>query len=199
MNKRDERLCMNTVNSIQKEKYIEEEKRKFAYQDLSNADHMNDKMHYNYIFEINVKYFDPALEKIEKLSEGNWIDLRCADNVELKQGEFALLPLGIAMEIPRGYEVLLAPRSSTFKNYGIIQTNSIGVIDGPDRVNGNCGYCGDDDMWMMPVFATRDTSIRFNDRICQFRIIEQQPGLLFKTVDHLVGKNRGGFGSTGIN
>lgn len=166
--------------------------------DPLNLDNMNNKMHYNYLFKVNVKYFHPELAKLEQLTKGNWIDLRCADTVDLKKGEFALIPLGIAMEIPRGYEVHLVPRSSTFKNYGIIQTNGTGIIDGPNRITGDGGYCGDNDMWYMPVYATRDAHIDFNDRICQFRIIEQQPQLLFREVDHLNSVDRCGFGTTGV-
>ena len=107
----------------------------------------------------------------------------------LKAGEFCLIPLGVAMELPEGYEAHVVPRSSTFKNYGIIQTNSCGIIDGT--------YCGDDDMWRMPVYAVRDTVIHVNDRICQFRIFENQPKITFDEVESLGNKNRGGFGSTG--
>ena len=114
----------------------------------------------------------------------------CAsEDVELKAGEFKLIPLGVAMELPKGYEAHLVPRSSTFKNYGILQTNSCGIID--------CSYCGDEDMWRMPVYATRDTVIHQNDRICQFRIVENQPKITFDEVESLGNADRGGFGSTG--
>ena len=93
------------------------------------------------------------------------------------------------VKLPEGYEAHVVPRSSTFKNYGIIQTNSCGIIDGT--------YCGDDDMWRMPVYAVRDTVIHVNDRICQFRIFENQPKITFDEVESLGNKNRGGFGSTG--
>lgn len=137
---------------------------------------------------IKIKYLKD-IEKIEKISKGDWIDLRAAEDVELKNGEFKIIPLGFAMEIPRGYEAHLAPRSSTFKKWGIIQTNSIGVIDN--------SYSGDNDEWGMPVIAMRDTKINKNDRICQFRIIESQPEIEFVEVDTLGNADRGGFGSTG--
>ena len=138
--------------------------------------------------QIMVKYIRPVT-KIEKISKGDWTDLRAGKEITLKKGEFALIPLGVAIKLPEGYEALLVPRSSTFKHYGIMQTNSVGVIDE--------SYCGDDDEWMMPVLATRDVTIPFDDRICQFRIIKHQPETEFVEADHLGDKNRGGFGSTG--
>jgi dUTP pyrophosphatase len=138
---------------------------------------------------IKIKYFTDKIDKIEKISIGDWIDLRAAENINLKQGEFALIPLGVGMILPKGYEAHVVPRSSTFKNYYIIQTNSIGIIDN--------SYCGNNDQWMMPVYATRDTVINMNDRICQFRIVKNQPKLKFKVVDILSNKDRNGFGSTG--
>lgn len=138
---------------------------------------------------IKIKYLKD-IEKIEKISKGDWIDLRAAEDVELKNGEFKIIPLGVAMEIPRGYEAHLAPRSSTFKKWGIIQTNSIGVIDN--------SYSGDNDEWGMPVIAMRDTKINKNDRICQFRIVDSQPEIEFVEVDTLGNADRGGFGSTGL-
>ena len=96
------------------------------------------------MINIKVKYFNDKVEKLTKITKGNWIDLRAAQDVELKAGEFKLIPLGIAMELPRGYEAHVVPRSSTFKNFGIIQTNHQGVIDGPDRETGEGGYCGND-------------------------------------------------------
>ena len=110
--------------------------------------------------------------------------------MELKQGEFRLIRLGIAVELPEGYEAHIVPRSSTFRNFGIIQTNHMGVVDH--------SYCGDDDEWKYPVLAMRDTVIHVNDRICQFRIMENQPKLVFTEVEHLTGKSRGGFGTTGV-
>ena len=110
--------------------------------------------------------------------------------MELKKGEFRLINLGISMKLPEGYEAIIAPRSSTFKNFGIIQTNSIGVIDET--------YCGNEDVYRYPVYAVRDTQIHVNDRICQFRIQKHQPKIVFDEVENLDGPARGGFGSTGI-
>lgn len=140
---------------------------------------------------IKVKYFDPDMEKLQYIGgKSDWIDLRASETVELKAGDFKLISLGVAMELPAGYEAHVVPRSSTFKNYGILQTNSCGVIDG--------SYCGDQDMWKMPVYATRDTVIYKNDRICQFRIVENQPGIIFQEKSTLSNENRGGFGTTGV-
>ena len=140
--------------------------------------------------QIRIKYFTDAIERLTYIDgKSDWIDLRASEEVTRKAGEFCLIPLGVAMELPEGYEAHVVPRSSTFKNYGIIQTNSCGIIDGT--------YCGDDDMWRMPVYAVRDTVIHVNDRICQFRIFENQPKITFDEVESLGNKNRGGFGSTG--
>ena len=139
---------------------------------------------------IRIKYFSDDMEELCYVDgKSDWIDLRASEEVTLKAGEFRLIPLGVAMELPAGYEAHLAPRSSTFKNYGILQTNSVGVVD--------CSYCGDNDMWRMPVYATRDVTIEKGARICQFRIMENQPRLNFIRVEHLEGADRGGFGSTG--
>ncbi len=141
---------------------------------------------------IKIKYFTEEIDKLTYIDgKSDWIDLRASETVELKAGEFKLIPLGVAMELPKGYEAHVVPRSSTFKNYGVLQVNSCGIIDG--------SYCGDDDMWRMPVYATRDTVIQKNDRICQFRIVENQPKIEFQQVDSLKNANRGGFGSTGKN
>ncbi len=140
--------------------------------------------------KIRIKYFTDRIEKLKYIDgKSDWIDLRAAEDVSLKQGEFRLIPLGVAVELPKGYEAHVVPRSSTFKNFGVIQTNSCGVIDET--------YCGDNDQWFMPVLAMRDTEIHTNDRICQFRIFEHQPALEFEETDRLEGKDRGGFGSTG--
>lgn len=138
---------------------------------------------------INIKYFDDEIQRIEKIDKGDWIDLRSAETVELKQGEFKLIKLGIGMILPAGYEAHIVPRSSTFKNFGVIQTNHCGIIDE--------SYCGDNDQWYFPAFAFRDTIINKNDRICQFRIVKKQPEISFEIVEHLSNKDRGGFGSTG--
>lgn len=139
---------------------------------------------------IKIKYFT---EKIERLcyieGKSDWIDLRASENVMLKAGEFRLIPLGVAMELPNGYEAHIVPRSSTFKQYGIIQTNSMGVVDE--------SYCGDHDQWFFPAYALRDTEIQINDRICQFRIMKHQPTLCFEAVPVLGHDDRGGHGSTG--
>lgn len=140
--------------------------------------------------EIRIKYFTDAIDRLTYIDgKSDWIDLRASEEVTLRKGEFKLIPLGVAMELPKGYEAHVVPRSSTFKNYGIIQTNSCGIID--------CTYCGDEDMWRMPVYAVRDTVIHVNDRICQFRIFENQPQITFDEVESLGNANRGGFGSTG--
>lgn len=138
---------------------------------------------------IKIKYFDKEIKKIEKFSKGDLIDLRSAETVELKAGEFHLIPLGVGMKLPEGYKANIYPRSSTYKNFGIILANSVGQIDN--------SYSGDSDQWMMPVIALRDTIIHKNDRICQFEIQKIQPVIEFVEVEHLDEINRGGFGSTG--
>lgn len=139
---------------------------------------------------IKVKYFNEQLEKLQYIeNKSDWIDLRAAQRVELKAGEFKLIPLGIAMELPKGYEAHIVPRSSTFKNFGILQTNSTGIVDE--------SYSGDNDQWFFPALAMRDTVIDFNDRICQFRIVEHQPRIEFNEVTELSNADRGGHGSTG--
>lgn len=147
---------------------------------------------------IKIKYFNNEVQKLGKITCGNWIDLRAAEDVSITAGEYRLIPLGVAMELPAGYEANIVPRSSTFSKFGIIQTNHMGVIDGPDRKTGEGGYCGDNDQWFMAAYALRDTQIHKNDRICQFRIVEQQPEVIFEEVESLAGVDRGGFGSTGV-
>lgn len=139
---------------------------------------------------IKIKYFDNELERITINPKGDWIDLRSAIDCDLKKDEFKLIPLGIAMELPQGYEAHIVPRSSTYKNFGIIQTNHMGVVDN--------SYCGDNDQWFMPVYALRDTHISKNDRICQFRIMKKQTKIEFDEVMFLDNENRGGHGSSGI-
>lgn len=140
--------------------------------------------------EIKVKYFVDDIDELCYVAgKSDWIDLHAAEEVTLKAGEFRLIPLGVAIALPEGWEAHIVPRSSTFKNYGILQTNSMGVVD--------CSYCGDNDQWRMPVYATRDVTIEKNARICQFRIMQNQPPLTFIRVEHLEGPDRGGFGSTG--
>ena len=139
---------------------------------------------------IPIKYYDSDMPRIEKIKAGNWIDLRAAEDISLKQFEFKLIPLGIAMELPLGWEANVVPRSSTYKNFGVIQTNSMGVID---QV-----YCGDNDQWFMPVIALRDTEIKKYDRICQMRINSVMPKVVFNEVEKLNSTNRGGHGSSGV-
>lgn len=137
---------------------------------------------------IKIKYL-ADIDPICMNRAGDWIDLRAGRDMELKKGEYALIPLGVAMELPRGYEAIIAPRSCTPYEWGIIQANGIGIVDEP--------YCGDNDEWMMPVIAMRDTVIHKNDRICQFRLIEHMPAVHFDTVEMLGNPDRRGFGSTG--
>lgn len=140
--------------------------------------------------QIKIKYFDSEIEKLCYIGgKSDWIDLRAAQDIDMKAGEFRLIPLGIGMKLPEGYEAHVVPRSSTFKNFGILQTNSCGIIDET--------YCGDHDQWHFPAYAVRDTQIHKNDRICQFRIMEHQPMISFIETDCLNGTDRGGFGSTG--
>lgn len=142
--------------------------------------------------KIKIKYFTDKIEKLRYIdNKSDWIDLRSAGTVTIKQGEFKLIPLGIAMELPNGYEAHVVPRSSTFKNFGIIQTNSFGVIDE--------SYAGDQDEWFFPALALRDTTINANDRICQFRIVKHQPKVEFNEVEKLQNKNRRGHGSSGVS
>ena len=138
--------------------------------------------------KIRIKYVRDV-EQITQLSIGDWTDLRAAETVELKAGEYKLIPLGVALELPTGYEAIVAPRSSTFKHHGILLANSLGVIDN--------SYCGDGDEWRFLAYATRDVVIRKNERICQFRIQKNQPKIKFEIVDSLDNDDRGGIGSTG--
>ena len=142
--------------------------------------------------QIKIQYKDETIERLKYIDgKSDWIDLRAAERIELKQGEFKLIPLGVAMELPKGYEAHIVPRSSTYKNFGIIQTNHTGIVDE--------SYCGPNDWWYMPAYALRDTVIEKNDRICQFRIQKHQPEVVFEEVDALTGQDRGGIGSTGKN
>jgi len=140
--------------------------------------------------KIIVKYHTPYnAAQLEQIKKSDWIDLRAAENVELAQGEFKYISLGVSMMLPKGYEAILAPRSSTFKNYGIIQANGIGIIDNE--------YAGEDDVWFFPALAMRDTEIPMFSKICQFRVQRRQPKISF--CKGISGKpNRGGLGSTGI-
>lgn len=137
---------------------------------------------------IRIKYMR-GVQKVERFNVGDWIDLRAAEDIVMQAGEFKLIPLGVAMELPEGYEALVAPRSSTFKKMQILLANSIGIIDE--------SYKGDNDEWHFPAYAVKDTFIRKNERICQFRIIQHQPLIHLMEVDHLGNADRGGIGSTG--
>ena len=138
---------------------------------------------------IKIKYFTD-IEHIEKISQGDWIDLRAAETVSLSKGEFKLISLGVGMILPDGYEAHIVPRSSTFKKFHIIQTNHMGIIDN--------SYCGEQDEWKFPALAVEDTIINKDDRICQFRIVKKQPEIVFEQVEKLSDTSRGGFGSTGV-
>lgn len=140
---------------------------------------------------IKIKYHSDKIEKLRYIDgKSDWIDLRSAEDYTLKKGDFKLINLGVSVEIPKGYEMLIASRSSTFKNFGLIQTNAVGIVDE--------SYCADTDVLMWPCLATRDTEIHVNDRLCQFRIIEHQPSIVFEEVESLGNTARGGFGSTGV-
>jgi dUTP pyrophosphatase len=140
--------------------------------------------------DIKIKYLDDSIIRLEKIKIGDWIDLRSAKDIEIRQSEFKLIPLGIAVKLPDGYEANIVPRSSTYKNFGILQTNSFGVIDQ--------SYCGNSDWWFFPALAMRDIKINKGDRICQFRINKVMPEVEFIEVKELENKDRGGYGSTGI-
>ena len=141
--------------------------------------------------EILVKYHDPELGEIEKFPVGDWIDLRSAERVDMESGQFKTISLGISMKLPEGYEAHLVPRSSTFRRWGILQTNGIGIIDE--------SYCGEGDVWKFPALAMRSTTIFKGDRICQFRIVKKMPEVKFTEVERMEDKDRGGLGSTGGN
>lgn len=158
----------------------------------------------NKVEDIKIKYHVDDIEHIKKIDGGDWIDLRAAEDVTIKLGETKLISLGISMKLPKGYEAHIVPRSSTFKNWGIIETNSMGIIDE--------SYCGEDDIWRFPAMCLKPvdkcsnnsminpntSTIHKNDRICQFRIVKKQPQINFEVVEHMTDKNRGGFGSTGV-
>jgi dUTP pyrophosphatase len=138
---------------------------------------------------VKIKYHTDILP-IEAIDNGDWIDLRAAEDVEMKAGEFRIISLGVSMKLPVGYEAHVVPRSSTCKKWGIIQANHMGVIDN--------SYCGNNDIWRFPAIAIRDTVIYKNDRICQFRIEKKQPKFSWLVTEELDDVDRGGFGSTGM-
>ena len=142
------------------------------------------------MLQIKVKYHTD-IAPLEINEKGDWIDLRAAKDVDMTAGDYFLIPLGVSMKLPEGYEAHVVPRSSTFKKWGIIQANHMGVIDN--------SYSGDEDQWHFPAIALRTTHIRKNDRICQFRLVKNQEPIEFIETDHLDEVNRGGFGSTGTN
>jgi len=139
--------------------------------------------------EIKIKYIDQDIDKVTQIEQGDWIDLRAAKDIDMRMFDYELIPLGVAVELPKGYEALVVPRSSTYKTFGIILANSIGVIDE--------SYCGDGDQWHFPAIALRPTKIKKGDRICQFRIIKHQPDIELVEVECLGNLDRGGIGSTG--
>lgn len=145
-------------------------------------------MKVNRCWNIPIKYH-ADIHPLEKTEKGDWIDLRVAEDVEMSAGEFKLISLGVSMKLPDGYEAVIIPRSSTFKHWGIIQTNHFGLIDN--------SYCGDDDVWMFPALATRDVLIEKNSRICQFRIQKKMENIKFVPTLKLGNENRGGIGSSG--
>lgn len=151
---------------------------------------------------LRIKYFENAT-KLKKITKGNWIDVYANKDIFVKSNERAMIPLGFALELPNGWEGHLAPRSSTFKTWGIIQTNSVGIVDDT--------YIGDNDQWHMPVFCLQGkdviiedniektgTWIRKGDKVGQFRIMEVMPSIEFEEVEFFGNDNRGGFGSTGV-
>ena len=139
--------------------------------------------------KIKVRYQNEAAKPIQQAHSGEWYDLRCAEDVRMRRGEFKVFSLGVSIELPKGYEALVAPRSSTFRRYGILPVNSMGIIDE--------SYCGDEDEWHFLAYATKPVVLHKDERICQFRIIEHQPKLNMVEVDTLGNANRGGIGSTG--
>ena len=139
--------------------------------------------------KIHIKINSHGGQLPEKLVQGDWIDLRAAERVEMKAGEYRIISLGVSMVLPGGFEAHVAPRSSTFTKWGILMVNGIGIIDN--------SYSGDNDIWGFPALAMRDTVIEAGDRIAQFRVMAKQPEIRFIPVETLGGKSRGGFGSTG--
>ena len=143
------------------------------------------------LLEILIKYHDKDIKKVEKIPLGDWIDLRAAERVDMESGQFKIIPLGVSMKLPKGYEAHVLPRSSTFKRWGILMTCSMGMIDE--------SYCGNHDVWGFPALAMRSTTIFKGDRICQFRIVKKMPEVKFVEVNNMTDPDRGGYGGTGGN
>lgn len=145
---------------------------------------------------ILIKYIGDTYEKAPLCFTGGrgksaWIDVRASKDTRVTMGETQIVPLGFAAQMPDGYEAILAPRSSSAKKFGFIQTNSIGVIDD--------SYCGDTDEWGLAIYGIKDGEIHKGDRIAQFRIQEKMPDVEFFAVSSLRHSDRGGFGSSGVN
>lgn len=140
--------------------------------------------------EIKIKYHDNEIPRLQKIEKGDWIDLRAAETIKMLPNTYHTISLGVSMKLPDGFEAHVVPRSSTFKNWGLLQTNGIGIIDN--------SYCGDHDIWCMPVYATRETTVNKGDRVCQFRIVRKMEAPDLTEVKHLPEADRGGFGSTGV-
>lgn len=169
----DDTYEIDTLEAIQRMK--EAVMKKFGIEDPS-------------ALKITIQYLDDTVKRLEVIDKGDWIDLYAAETVEMKTGDFKMIHLGVAMKLPEGYEAHIVPRSSTFKKWGIIQANHVGVIDN--------SYSGPNDWWRMTAIAMRDTKIEKGDKICQFRIIDRQPKVRF-VEGQMEGEDRGGFGSTG--
>lgn len=142
------------------------------------------------IKELEIRYENKEIEKLRYIDgKSDWIDLRAAEHVIMKKGDHRLISLGVAIRLPEGWEAHIVPRGSTLRNFGVIQGNHMGIVD--------VTYCGNEDIWKFSALAIRDTEININDRICQFRIMKNQPKIVFHEVESLDGENRGSFGSTG--
>ena len=150
------------------------------------------------VLQVKVKYFSDDIPRLTINPKGDLIDLYAAEDVVINEMDEAMIPLGVAMELPEGFRASLLPRSSTFKKWGIIVTNSVGMIDH--------SYCGDTDEWKLAVFClkARDfvnskccTIIHKGDKIAQFEIVPIMPEIELQEVDHLGNEDRGGFGTTG--
>ena len=157
--------------------------------------------------QIKIKYHVKDIPKLKKIDKGDWIDMYAAEDVIIFEGDWKLISLGVSIKLPEGYEAHVVPRSSTFKTWGILQTNSMGIIDE--------AYCGENDIWKLPVYCLkgksvytekennvltiveRYTEIKKGDKICQFRIMKKQPKIEFEEVEVMEDSDRGGFGSTG--